>query len=99
MINPPPVFIINLERSPERKARISQYLQNKGIEFNFIKAIDGKLLTDKELEHWYCSKSSMQFMQRELIKTEVACALSHINLYKKSSSRKNQRRCYPRRRY
>ncbi|QGP56123.1 Glycosyltransferase family 25 (LPS biosynthesis protein) [Piscirickettsia salmonis] len=78
-----PVFVINLERSPGRKDYMSQHLQNKGIDFEFIKAVDGKLLTDKELKKWYCNKSSMQFMQRELIKAEVACALSHINLYKK----------------
>jgi GR25 family glycosyltransferase involved in LPS biosynthesis len=39
-----PIWVLNLERSKERRAFMEKQLQNLDLEFEIIKAVDGKLL-------------------------------------------------------
>lgn len=77
-----PIFVINLERSKDRRNDISNHLNEQDLKFSFINAVDGKLL-DKE----YISdinKEAISFKnkyQRELLPGEIGCSLSHLNAY------------------
>ena len=55
----PPVYVINLTRSPERWARLSEALTRRGIRCERIEAVDGREMTKEEIErhteagNWY----------------------------------------------
>lgn len=77
MIN---IFVINLEKSVERKQQILSQLKSIPIDFNiqFVKAIDKNVLNDAEIAK-YCDFS---IYERRSI-GEIACALSHRLVYQK----------------
>ena len=73
-------FVINLDSSPERLAGISERLNELGIPFERIPAINGLALSDEQvaaltypLDHF---ESRIRF-PRELSKGEIGCFLSH----------------------
>jgi glycosyl transferase family 25 len=77
-----PIFIVNLERRPDRKKLIENRLANFGIKnYEIIKAVDGRELPD-DTSQIYNKKDSIE-LHRELKKTEIACALSHIQIARK----------------
>lgn len=72
------IFVINLKRATVRK---EQFLKNWAFfanELSFFNAIDGKDLSTNEL-----SKCSVDYPHLKLTKGEIACALSHLALYRK----------------
>ena len=76
------VFVINLERSVARRASIQKQLDTQGVDFEFIKAVDGATLTDEYL------KTALNFEEiakRPYLKRKGAygCALSHYAIYSK----------------
>ena len=76
------IFVINLKRRPDRKNLIESRLNDLGImNYEITEAIDGKELPD-DLSEVYDEKTAKQ-IHRVLKKTEVACALSHINIARK----------------
>lgn len=78
-----PVFVINLNRSEERRNYTSAQLNNLEISFNLIEAIDGKELPDDEVinsEKYRKFRSGLY--SRYLRKEEVGCSLSHFKIYK-----------------
>ena len=52
----PPVFVINLDKSPERMARISKRLDELNIPFEKISGIYGAELSSEQIEEFYCPK-------------------------------------------
>jgi GR25 family glycosyltransferase involved in LPS biosynthesis len=44
------VFVINLERSSERRASIKRQLQAQDVDFEIIQAVDGATLTEEYLQ-------------------------------------------------
>lgn len=85
------IFVVNLKRSPERRQRIEKEMSNnhffKGINFDFIEAVDGQTITlenepllkeVKIVEKW-----KEPYMGRHITKGEVGCALSHYKIWKK----------------
>ena len=76
------VFIINLEKDSERKKYISNHFQERGIDFEFIKGIYGKSLTQQEIEDLSDLPQSARCMGKELSLNELGCALSHKKAYK-----------------
>lgn len=75
-------YIINLEKSTVRK----QYMQTllSGYEFldiEFLKAIDGRLLSDAERRSCFDYEGSKCLYGRTLNAGEVGCALSHRKTY------------------
>ena len=78
----PPIYVINLARSAERRASIEKQMQRLGLDFNYFPAVDGKLLSsgelacvDFELAHKTCG--------HPITLSEVGCALSHLQIYEK----------------
>lgn len=78
----PPVYVINLARSADRRARISAELTGLGVEFEVFEAADGSQLSDEEMA-LYSSPLSRKKNGRELSVGEIGCALSHLRLYQK----------------
>lgn len=78
-----PIFVINLERRPDRKDQIKTRLDNLGIKnYKFVNAVDGKQLTDEDLLTVYDDIRAKE-IHRSMEATEIACALSHINCAKR----------------
>ena len=70
-----PVVVLNL-KSSTRRQQIDARLQNLGIDYYFFDAIDGHLLSAKELER-LAPPSSLLF-DRSLTLGEIGCATSHF---------------------
>lgn len=80
----PPIFVINLERSPERREHMCAQLEHYQLDYEFFNAIDGECLSDEMLS-WYDDslREKTQWFPRKLTKNEIACAISHLLIYEK----------------
>lgn len=71
------VYYINLKRSIERNNRIITNLQNYGIPFSRVDAIDARNLSEEEVTTYYDQKKNPYKYFSYLNKAEIACFLSH----------------------
>lgn len=75
-------FSVSLKSSP-RRARFASAMHSSGIEFEFFDAVDGRELSESELngcvDHYRCRLLSGKILS----KSEVGCSLSHLHLYSK----------------
>ncbi len=77
-------FVINLEQSIDRRRHMESVLkQQKGISYEFIAAIDGRKLSDKEKNTVFNIKKSKAYYAKEILPGEIGCTLSHQKCYKK----------------
>lgn len=76
-------FLINLDKNPERLAASKAQLDKLGVEFERVRAVYGKDLTDDDKRRavnrfrWWCAKG---YKVRD---GEIGCAMSHNNIYRK----------------
>ena len=76
-------YIVNLEKSVVRKQYMQNLLQDFGfLDIEFIKAIDGRLMSDAQRKALFDYDESMKHYGRYLNEGEVGCALSHRLCYK-----------------
>lgn len=75
-------FVINLERSTTRRAFMKQQLDKQGIEFEFIKAVDGATLTDEYLAE-VCNFEELEKRPHIMRKGMYGCILSHYEIYQR----------------
>jgi glycosyl transferase family 25 len=68
------VYVINMERSIKRRKSMERHLSSLGIDFELIKAIDGRLLSTEPGQDLIADKPPMG-------KTEIGCLLSHCKVY------------------
>ena len=78
----PPVFVINLNKSRKRMARISNRLDELEVPFERIPAVYGAELSQKELEINYDPELNAKVYRRELPCGEIGCYISHIKAWK-----------------
>lgn len=77
------IFVINLASSSDRLSFVDNQLKGMGLDYERIDAVDGRLLTRKEVMtnvarvHCYCAN------KRCLTPGEIGCSLSHIKAYRK----------------
>ena len=83
MSPPPPLWVVNLARSPERRAYITAHLRERGLPFEIVPAVDGQTLTERELAGVYSPDRAIATIGRELTPGEIGCALSHLQLYRR----------------
>ena len=77
-------YIVNLESSPERKEYMENLLKDiPALEYEFIKAVDGRKLTDSERNALFDSSRAFKRYGRECRPGEIGCTLSHQQCYKK----------------
>jgi glycosyl transferase family 25 len=86
----PPVFVINLDKSTERMAKISKRLDELEVPFERITAVYGAELTPEELQINYDPKLNAKTYRRELPCGEIGCYMSHIKAWKMIIERKLQ---------
>jgi glycosyl transferase, family 25 len=67
------LFIINLDRQPERLGRMKSLFEGLGLQFSRVSAVDGKRLSEEEIRRW----QSEDVGSRQLRAGETACFLSH----------------------
>ena len=77
-----PVFVLSLPDCHDRRARVSAALDGLGLPFEFVDAVDGR----RGLPPEYESQIDRPLAQKKggiLSDAEFACALSHINIYRR----------------
>jgi len=74
-------FVINLKRSPDRRANIEKQLQTLEIDYEIIEATDGRELTAEEITNLYNEKESLKYFKQPLLRDAIACADSHLRVY------------------
>ncbi|MGR5076941.1 glycosyltransferase family 25 protein [Photobacterium swingsii] len=81
MLSTPKIFIISLARSKERRIHVKKQMAKLGLDFDFIDAVDGKVLdtSTRKFDHQYC----IEKYNHSLSNGEYACANSHIIAYEK----------------
>ena len=77
-----PVFVISLPDCHDRRARISAALDGLGLPFGFSDAVDGREGLPPEYQS-LIDRAATRKKGRILTDAEFACALSHINVYRR----------------
>jgi len=72
-----PVFVINLDSSPERYQYAEQQLVALGIQPQRFNAVYGKNLTQQDLDGCYDKSANKRHFRRSLSLGEIGCYLSH----------------------
>lgn len=85
------IFVISLKRALNRRKAISDSLSKLNLDFELIDAVDGRALSEDELQ--IVSKQTSfdlnlalgrkLHIDFEITKSEIGCALSHLKIYKK----------------
>ncbi len=78
-----PIFIINLERDVEKREYMEKLCARYSLDVHFINAIDGRKLSDEDVNIFYSSEKAKRKLGRELGLGEIGCALSHRKIYNK----------------
>jgi len=72
-------YVINLARSPERRAKITASLDRYGVDYEIVRAIDAQ---DADFSLRTADKVAPAFYDK-FRPGEAACALSHVSVYRK----------------
>ena len=75
------VFVINLERSADRREVIEPELQQQGLDYEFFKAVDGSKLADPQ--SYADEHGCMVRVKRLMTHGEIGCCLSHYQLWQR----------------
>lgn len=76
----PPIWVLNLERSKDRRLFMEKQLEGLDLEFEIIKAVDGKALKEDDLRS-YSEKKAIRCEGTALSPGRIACALSHARMW------------------
>ncbi len=77
------IFVINLKNDQERRATIQKQADSLGLKVEFIEAINGKLLTEEQI-----NELSQDFYLNGMTHGVLGCSLSHLKVYEKIVSEK-----------
>lgn len=82
---PLPVFVINLQRNPERRRFALGHLASLGMQASVFPAVDGKTLAlaDLEARGLYRESLAREKFSRPLSLAEIGCTLSHLGVYRR----------------
>jgi GR25 family glycosyltransferase involved in LPS biosynthesis len=78
-----PIFYINMEKHVDRKTFIEEQCNRFSLVCIRQNGVDGRSLTEKELETLSPKETSISLNKKELLPGEVGCALSHREIYEK----------------
>lgn len=70
------IFVINLDRAPDRRAAMSAQADALGLRQRFVRAIDGQRLSDGDASA-YLGAWRRRTWRAEMTRNEIACVLSH----------------------
>lgn len=77
------VFLINLDKNPERLAAADAQLRKVGVDYERFPAVYGKALSEEEKARVYDDKWARRISGSSLNAGEIGCALSHIHIYER----------------
>lgn len=80
------VYMINLLRRPERRAKMDATLREIGLDYTYLEAVDGKTLTDEALVQkgiTLMPEYVDPYHKRPMTHGEVGCFLSHYTIWEK----------------
>ncbi|VDD77357.1 unnamed protein product [Mesocestoides corti] len=78
------IYLINLERRPDRLEKMTYALREQGIEAKLIRATDGKELNPESIKQWNITQLSGYadpYHKRALKYGEIGCFLSHYRIW------------------
>lgn len=78
-----PAYLINIAANTERLRNSEAQFVSLGIQFERINAVDGKTLSEKDIESVYDAKTNWYRARSPLVASEIGCYLSHIEVWKK----------------
>jgi len=79
------IYLINLERRPDRLERVDKILKKYGIEYTLVPAVDGKNLfpyNSSQYKKIFKLKQGLKRSYGELNPGEIGCFLSHYIIYR-----------------
>ena len=76
-----PIFVISLKDAHERRAKIRKALDDRGLEYEIMDAVDGRGGLPEEYEGILNRAGTHAAFTRDMSDTEYACALSHMSVY------------------
>ena len=77
---PLPIWVLNLERSEQRRYFMAEQLKRLKLKFEFIRAVEGRSIKESDLQR-YCKKDAIKCAGRALSPGEIGCALSHAKMW------------------
>lgn len=77
------IYVVNLDRHPDRLASIDQQLSELNLGYRRIAAVDGSNLSQAELNKVYDPILCKKTIGRELARGEIGCSMSHLSIYRK----------------
>lgn len=75
------IYCINLERSVERRQNMQTQFERQSLPFEFINAVDGRLLSENQLAAVYSKWRTRLCHGKDLSRGEIGCVLSHMEFY------------------
>lgn len=87
------IFLINLERRPERLIKMSNILALLGVDFRRFDAVDGQKISRSEelLKIKFLPGYEDPYHRRPMKQGEIGCFLSHYKIWKEIVKRKLER--------
>jgi collagen beta-1,O-galactosyltransferase len=79
------IYVINLERRPDRRETIESTLNDLGLSYKMTKAVDGKTIDPKFLKDMdieVLPDYKDPYSGRPITYGEIGCFLSHYNIWK-----------------
>src|SRR3954469_4753950 len=75
-------YVVNMARSPSRRASVAEQLARTQLDFEFVDGIDGNALTPLERAK-LVSEDAVERSPRWLTPGQIGCALSHLHVYER----------------
>lgn len=83
------IFLINLERRPERLKKMSNILRLLGVDFTRFNAVDGQKLTEIEISQIkFLPGYEDPYHRRPMKRGEIGCFLSHYKIWEEIVNKK-----------
>lgn len=79
------IYVINLQSADKRRRHIVRLLDKYKLDYELIEAVDGRLLSEKELSE-LCDMDEVWRRPEKLTAAAIGCALSHLAAYKKMAA-------------
>lgn len=76
------VYLVNLDKNPERLESSKRQLDSLGIPFQRVRAVYGRALSADERRRAYSPFRALMARGRPLNDGEIGCSLSHIEIYR-----------------
>jgi len=79
----PPIWVVSLRRSIERRTRMEGQFARLGLRFEFTDAADARELSAGSLAEVYSVEQTRRLLGREMTPGEIGCSLSHLEIYRR----------------